>query len=78
MFHSKEGWFWKRLDDGSVLTQLRQDAVEDGKILAEHVIDASGWASIIASVSLGGEEHERFYAAGDFHASAGPIRVVAK
>lgn len=74
-FHSKDGWYWERTTDGSVRTTWRR---ADGTVVAEHVIDASGWASIVSSVSAGGEVDGRFYAAGDFHASHGPVEIKAK
>jgi hypothetical protein len=47
-FHAHDGWFFKRNEDGSVTVW----AGDDG---AEQSFEPSEWASIVASVSVGGE-----------------------
>ena len=46
MFHTKDGWFWERLDDGSVRVTLRD--VETGE---KHELTPGEWASVVAHVS---------------------------
>jgi hypothetical protein len=63
VFHHKDGWYFGRLHDGSVLIQKRG---LDGGIL-EHVIDVDSWASIVAAVSVSGETRESWQLARVFH-----------
>lgn len=65
-FHSHDNW--ERRADGSAVV-----CPPDGR--ATRILHPSAWASVIASMSAGGETDERFYAAEAFHASRGPIRV---
>lgn len=69
-FHTHDGWRWKRLSDGSVAVYPPHWQPGD-----EHVITADGWASVVASMSAGGEVDGRFYVAQAFHASTGPVKV---
>ena len=57
-FHAGGGWFFKRLDEGRV--EIRYDS---GSI----VFDKDTWASIVASVSAGGESAESFIRAEALH-----------
>ena len=45
-------------------------------MLLDLAIDADSWASIVSSVSNGGEINYRFYAARKFHQSDGMVDVV--
>lgn len=80
-FHYRNGFYWKRLDDGSVrLTKTCsyrskypdfegepvQDEVADWTL----TIDPSSWASIVASVSARGETGKTYRAALAAHSSA--------
>lgn len=49
-FHWKDGWYFQRLEDGSVRVTLCEDVLPASpeEIMT---IDANSWASIIASVS---------------------------
>lgn len=70
-FHWKDGWFWRRLDDGSV--QIRKGAGFESD--ADHrtdlmlVVPPNEWASIVASVAAGGEG-PNYKAATDLHAGS--------
>lgn len=83
MFHLKEGWNFGRKDDGSVVIEHRnyQIDAETGKYTSLYtvntrlVVDADGWASVIASVSAGGEVDNRFFSALNFHNSTGHVEV---
>lgn len=58
-FHVRDNLFFERDADGSV-----EITCPDGTFL---VIDASSWASVVASVSAQGETGESYRAALDFH-----------
>lgn len=64
-FHARDGWYFRREDDGSVRI-LAPDSLGPG---AHQVVtlDADTWASVVASVSSGGETSESFQAARRFH-----------
>ena len=68
-FHYKEGWFFKRREDGSVRIYQQQPVREN--IVKELGIDieADSWASIMASVSARGETGETFREAQQFHST---------
>lgn len=63
-YHSHSDWHWKRLPDGGVRV-----TTGGGE---EHTLTAEAWASIVASVSKGGEENGRFYDALAFHGKGDP------
>lgn len=65
MFHVKDGWFFERLSDGSV--HLFKKAADGYHNTAALVMDANTWASVISSMSIGGEANGGFYRALDFH-----------
>lgn len=64
-FHARDGWYFRRENDGSVRI-LAPDSLGPG---AHQVVtlDADTWASVVASVSGGGETSESFQAARRFH-----------
>lgn len=62
-FHWRDGWYFSRLPDGAVRMQNRNS---DGRIL-EALIPAPEWASIVCSVSIGGEGNGRWIEAQKFH-----------
>lgn len=80
-FHAQKNLYFKRGDDGSVtVTKYRDDAtvfdLEGGeKPVFAQTLDADTWCSVIASMSAGGEEDERWFAAGTFHRSKGRLIV---
>ncbi len=58
-FHTHSDWFWSRRHDGAVVIQKR---TVNGNVAEEHVLSASEWASVVATVSLQGEDadtHQR-------------------
>jgi len=57
-FHESDGWYFLRLQDGSV--RIRYWSVT-------HDISPSAWASVVATVSLKGENTGRYQAALEFH-----------
>lgn len=82
MFHAKDGWFFGRNDDGSVIIEHHVYGTEKNElgelmytIDAKERFDADTWASIVASVSAGGEQDRRFYPAREFHDSTGRIEL---
>lgn len=64
-FHARDGWYFRREDDGSVRISA-PDSMGPG---ASQVItlDANTWASVVASVSRNGETADSFAAADRFH-----------
>ena len=67
MFHAKDGWFFQRNEDGSVSIIHNPSSSPDQGKAPDVTIDASVWASVVASVSRSGEENGRFYEALRFH-----------
>ena len=64
-FHYRDGFYFERTADASVrITQGGDFATDGTEILT---IDRDSWASIVASVSAGGEQDGRFYDALRFH-----------
>lgn len=67
MFHWRDGWFFERMPDGSVMITKRKDAGLESPIITREIIPPGEWASIVASVSIKGENDRRWYTALDFH-----------
>lgn len=67
MFHAKAGWFFERRLGGSVVIVRRRTANENSQIVAEIILSPNEWASVVASVSSGGEFNGRWKQALDFH-----------
>lgn len=65
-FHSKEGLFFKRVNNGDVRVQKWSDTAPF-TLLSSVVVDAHTWASIVASVSYDGEDHKSYREALEFH-----------
>jgi hypothetical protein len=80
MFHSINGLFFGRLQDGSVRIVKNDGSLFPDEMGAKNELDvtvpADIWASVIASVSAGGEEDYRWYLAKDFHESTGRAKLV--
>lgn len=70
-FHWQEGWFFTRLEDGSVKIVKKEEATDEAKIIVEAIIPADEWASIIAYVSVKGETGENYREAQKFHKGGG-------
>jgi hypothetical protein len=66
-FHWTNGWYFKRLDDGSVRIRKQDSNVPNGQNIAVCVIPMAEWASIVSFVSKGGETGDRFNRALQFH-----------
>lgn len=64
-YHESDGWYFKRLPDGSV--RIRVVDWPEGKIVREHVVKPGPWCSLIASVSISGETTETWMYAHEFH-----------
>lgn len=76
-FHWRDGWHFKRLSDGAVRV-MRPAIIHGGGeeyLKTDITIPSNEWASIVCSVSSGGETGERWNAAQDFHGrpSASPV-----
>ena len=83
MFHIKDNVFFGRLENGDVRVLAFSSPPEsfpiaDGiydptdkryPITFDFTINADAWASVVASVSAGGEINGRFYVAQAFHHS---------
>lgn len=72
MFHLKEGWFFERLSDGSVMVTKRKDAGLESPIISRIIVPPEEWASVVASVSAGNEFNGRWKQALDFHSGLTP------
>jgi hypothetical protein len=66
-FHSHDGWYFKRLPDGSV----RMSHVLGSDVLSDVIVTSGVWASIVCSVSMIGETGERWRDALAFHGASG-------
>ena len=76
MFHYRNNLYFARQPDGSVvITKMERSGDVDLTIFSA-TIDANGWASIVASVSKGGEENGRVYQAQRFHESEGEVTLL--
>lgn len=68
MFHVKDGLYFSQLPDGAVRIIKKENGEEDAtETLLDVTLDASQWASVIASMSYYGEENSGFYRALNFH-----------
>jgi hypothetical protein len=65
-FHWRDGWYFKRLEDGAVRVMF----VAGEYVYTRLHIPPNEWASIVCSVSAGGETGERYEAALQFHGAA--------
>jgi hypothetical protein len=68
-FHAHDGWYFRREADGRVRISIMDGPQADAQPIRGLVLDASSWASIVASVSGRGENGERHRAALAFHAA---------
>lgn len=66
-FHSKDGWWWERLADGSVGVTLTGLTANPDVIDAQVVFDPDTWASIVAFVSATGDNQETWGRARRLH-----------
>lgn len=71
-FHAKDGLFFERGGDGSVVVSLLPE--DDRSLRTRRIeLDAGTWASVVASVSAGGETYASFATAQAFH--TGTVRT---
>ena len=61
-FHETQGWYFKRLPDGTVRARV--------KGYGEHLMPPNSWVSVVAHVSRRGETGETFNEALTFHDGA--------
>lgn len=68
-FHERQGWHFTRREDGSVeiTAGALEEVWDEGRARLCHVIPPDAWASIVASVSAGGEDSVRFNTSRSFH-----------
>lgn len=82
MFHVRDNLFFGRMSDGAVRVLKFKSAPASSPsamlsypphlIEYEFIVPAASWASVVASVSLQGEDHGRFYVAQSFHMNPRP------
>lgn len=65
-FHAIDGWWFKRLGDGSVHVRKFDNSL-DLNIVAETIISPTIWASLVCAVSENGNGRERWKTALCFH-----------
>jgi len=65
-FHWRDGWYFRRNPDGSVRVMLREGPQSEW-LRVDVTVPANEWASIVCSVSVGGETGERWEQAKRFH-----------
>ena len=65
MFHVRNGLYFKRLDDGSVLL-IKKDGA-DGPLVFEAAIDKDSWCSVVAHVCEHGPTPQMIEAAKIMH-----------
>lgn len=68
-FHWKYGWYFKRLEDGSVVISKEDERVpsENQPAIPLATIDPDSWASIVASVCALGEDGRTHREASQLH-----------
>lgn len=73
-FHYKDGWYFERLEDGSV--KITHPATGYRNVREGIEIDPASWASIVASVTPVGDNAETYSMATKLHAHSSPLREV--
>lgn len=75
MFHSKNGLFFERLQDGSVHIIRTYDArdVRPDNVVLDIILPENEWASVVCSVSADGENSARWMLARRFHGTDLPF-----
>jgi len=66
-FHNQEGWFYKRIDNGTVRVSHVLHPPIYGRLVEQFCITENAWASIVCSVSKKGETYDRWMVARKFH-----------
>ncbi len=74
MFHAKDGLFFSRRPNGSVyIIKMADSKTPDGfDFVADVILSESEWASVVSSVSAGGETSARWRQARLFHGTDFP------
>jgi len=67
MFHLANGWFFKRADEGWVTIIKREAPDPESPVVIALSIAPEGWASIVASVCIEGENADTYQIAENFH-----------
>lgn len=67
MYHSENGLFFSRNEDGSVRITKRAGGKATGDIEFEQTLSDGVWCSAVCNVSKGGEIDNRWYKHKDFH-----------
>jgi hypothetical protein len=68
MFHSENGLYFQRQENGDVLIIKKHTAqADEEQIDFQQIVPNDIWCSIVASVSRAGEENRRWYLAKEFH-----------
>lgn len=75
MFHARDGLYFKRMPDGSVLIRFDVQLIGKPLVRVERRVDADTWASAVASVSPWGDNAVTFQAACELH---GPFEQAAE
>lgn len=71
-FHWRDGWYFRRLEDGSVRIMYR-DHPSSEFLAVDVTIPSPEWASIVCSVSREGETVQRWEEALNFHGRASSV-----
>lgn len=82
MFHLRNGFFFERLNDGSVRIRYAQPVIDEfgnpapaagggyfKAIIAQVTVPENEWASVLASVCAAGETSKTWQAAREYHAT---------
>ncbi len=67
MFHSENGLFFSRNEDGSVTITKYKDANPESEVEFTQTLPDGVWCSAVCCVSVKGEGDNRWYSAMDFH-----------
>lgn len=67
MFHVVDGLYFQKLKDGAVRVLKTAGGQEDSPVIFDQTLEASQWASVIATMSYLGEEDGGFYHAMHYH-----------
>jgi hypothetical protein len=69
LFHSQDGLYFGRLEDGSVWICKCSDnqTPNEGNITFQTTLPVSAWGSVVSTVSLKGETYDTWLAAQNFH-----------
>ncbi len=66
-FHYKDGIYFSRKDDGTVILKIFDSALPNAELKTKIEFDPDSWCSIISHVSKEGESSAKFEDANKFH-----------